>query len=97
MPSEVADREQFMKLAEKAEHCRVVRKGDEVKLKLRTPHRLYTMRLDAGEAEAVLKELKCRVFELNKEKKTGPKTEVAETRPKVETAEPTPREKQEQV
>ncbi len=86
MPSEVAEREHFMKLAEKAAHCRVVRQGDEVKLKLRTPRRLYTMRLDVSEAEAVLKELKCKVFELNKEKKT---------RPKTETTEPTPHEKQE--
>jgi hypothetical protein len=88
MPSEVTDRELFLKLAEKAAHCRVVRQGDEVKLKLRTPRRLYTIKLNASEAEAVLKVLKCRVFELNKEKKT---------RAKTETAKPTPREKQEQV
>lgn len=86
MPSEVVEREHFMKLAEKAALCRVVRQGDEVKLKLRTSRRLYTMRLDSSEAEAVLKELKCKVFELNKEKKV---------RPKTETAESTPHEKQE--
>jgi hypothetical protein len=95
VPSEVAEREHFMKLSEKAAHCRVVRQGDEVKLKLRTPRRLYTMRLDASEAEVVLKELKCKVFELNKEKKTRPKTEAAQTRPKSETTAPTPHEKQE--
>ncbi len=88
MPSEVAEREQFMMLAEKAAHCRVVRQGDKVKLKLRTPKRLYTIRLDTNEAEAVLKELKCKVLELSKEKKT---------RQKTETAEPSPHEKQEQA
>ncbi len=78
MPSEVVDRELFMRLADKALHCRVIRQGEEVKLKLRTPKRLYTLRMEASQAETVIKGLKCKVFEVNKEKKQA-KTDTSPT------------------
>ncbi|MEM2094782.1 MAG: 50S ribosomal protein L38e [Candidatus Bathyarchaeia archaeon] len=69
MPSEVFDKDLFVKLADRASHCRVVRKDGQVKLKLRTVGRLYTIRLDSAEAETLIKELKCKVYDLSKEKK----------------------------
>lgn len=86
MPAEILDVDEFMKLAEKAEVCRVLRSGDEVKLKLRTPRRLYTMRMDSSKVDELLKSLKCKVVELTKEKKEKQQKEAA----------PTPREKQEE-
>jgi len=86
MPVEIMDVDLFMKLAEKAEICRVLRHGDEVKLKLRTPRKLYTMRMESPRAEELLKNLKCKVVELTKEKKGKQKKEEA----------PTPRETQEE-
>jgi len=85
MPSEVADKELFLKLAEKADICRVMRLGDEVKLKLRTPSVLYTLKLDVESADSIIRGLKCKIVELTKEKKSKTKEE-----------ESTPREKQAQ-
>jgi len=84
MPAEVLDVELFMKLAEEAEVCRVVRSGNEVKLKLRTPRKLYTMKMESPRADELLKSLKCKVVELTREKKGKQKREEA----------PTPRERQ---
>jgi len=86
MPAEILDAELFVKLAEKAEVCRVVRYEDEVKLKLRTPARLYTMKMEPPKADELLKNLKCKVVELTKEKKGKRQKEEA----------PTPRERQEE-
>ena len=82
MPSEIVDKDLFLKLAEQANLCRVMRLRDEVKLKLRTPRRLYTLRLDEGEAEKIIKGLKCRVIGSIKEK--TPKKEDSSPREKQE-------------
>ena len=63
MPSEVADTEEFVKLSERASECRVKRLKDIVKLKLRTPKQLYTIRLDPEKAAEVLKLVRCEVIE----------------------------------
>jgi len=63
MPSEVADTEEFVKLSERASECRVKRLKDIVKLKLRTPKQLYTIRLDPDKAAEVLKLVRCEVIE----------------------------------
>jgi ferritin-like protein len=63
MPSEISDVEEFVRISERAEECRVKRLEDVVKLKLRTPGKLYTIRLDAEKAADVLKQLKCEVVE----------------------------------
>jgi phenylalanyl-tRNA synthetase beta subunit len=63
MPAQISDVEKFVRISERAEECRVKRLEDVVKLKLRTPSRLYTMKLNAEEAAEVLKRLKCEVVE----------------------------------
>jgi len=64
VPREVKSVDEFLRLAEKAEVCRVKRLGEVVKLKLRGRRYLYTLALKASEAEAVLKKLKCEIVEL---------------------------------
>jgi hypothetical protein len=63
MPAEISDTEEFVRISERAEECRVKRLQDTVKLKLRTPSKLYTIKLDAEKAADVLKQLKCEVIE----------------------------------
>jgi len=63
MPAQISDVDEFVRISERAEECRVKRLEDVVKLKLRTPSRLYTMKLNAEEAAEVLKRLKCEVVE----------------------------------
>ena len=64
VPAELFDSEEFIRLSELATECRVNRLKEIVKLKLRTPSRLYTIKLDAGKAEEVIKRLKCEVVEV---------------------------------
>lgn len=64
MPEEVFDVEGFLRLSEKAMECRVKRSEGSVKLKLRTPGKLYTIKLDVERAEEVLKALKCPIREV---------------------------------
>ena len=63
MPAQISDIEEFVRISERAEECRVKRLEDVVKLKLRTPRRLYTITLNAEEAAEVVKRLKCEVVE----------------------------------
>ncbi|MEM4700251.1 MAG: hypothetical protein QXT74_04800 [Candidatus Nezhaarchaeales archaeon] len=64
MPSEVFDAETFLALSERAKECRVVRRGDLVKLKLRTPSRLYTLKAPSSQASEILSKIKCPVVEI---------------------------------
>jgi DNA-binding Lrp family transcriptional regulator len=64
MPREITDIEEFVRLSEMALACRVKRLEDVVKLKLRTPSLLYTIRLEAPQAEEVLKRIKCEIQEV---------------------------------
>lgn len=63
MPTEIKDAERFLTLSETATECRVKRTKDVVKLKLRTPKMLYTIKLDAAAAEDLLKKVKCEIRE----------------------------------
>jgi len=63
MPSEITDVERFIRLSEHAEQCRVKRLEDIVKLKMRTPGNLFTIKLKADEAAQILKQLKCEIVE----------------------------------
>jgi hypothetical protein len=63
MPAEVSDIDEFVRISERAEECRVKRREDIVKLKLRTPRKLYTIKLGADQAADVLKRVKCEVIE----------------------------------
>jgi hypothetical protein len=59
MPTEVFDPDEFLALADKASECRVKRSGDSMKLKLRTPRQLYTIRLETAKGEEILGKIKC--------------------------------------
>lgn len=64
MPEEVVNLEEFVRLSEHAGACRIRRSKDFVKLKLRTPRKLYTLKMKPTEAEEVIKRLKCEIVEV---------------------------------
>jgi ferritin-like protein len=64
MPSEVSDVERFVALSANAERCSVKRLKETVKLKLRTPSRLYTLKVEPLKADEVIKKLKCEIEEI---------------------------------
>jgi large subunit ribosomal protein L38e len=59
MPIEVVDKEEFLELSRSASECKVKRNRDNTKLKLRTGRYLYTIKLEAGEAEELISKLGC--------------------------------------
>jgi hypothetical protein len=63
MPSEITDADEFMRISERAVECRVKRLKDIVKLKLRTPKDLYTIKVDPEKAAEMLKQIRCEVIE----------------------------------
>ena len=63
MPTEIADTEQFLKIAERATECRVKRLSSIVRLKLRTSRRLYTIKVEPEKAAELLKQIRCEVIE----------------------------------
>ena len=63
MPREITDTDEFVKMSEKATECRVKRSEDTVKLKLRTPRQLYTLKVDPTKAAELLKQVKCEIVE----------------------------------
>ena len=64
MPEEVFDPEKFVQISERAEYCAIKRLKKAVKLKLRTPKRLYTLKVDPTKAEGILKKLRCEIREV---------------------------------
>ena len=64
MPHEIKTEEEFIAISERASEVRVKRFRDVVKLKLRTPHRLYTLKTDPSTAERLLSGLKIPVVEV---------------------------------
>jgi len=64
MPEEVFDAENFVHISERAEYCAIKRLKKVVKLKLRTPRRLYTLKVDPTKAEEIVKKLKCEIREV---------------------------------
>ena len=63
MPAEVSDAQEFVRISERAVECRVKRLKDVVKLKLRTPSKLYTIKVDPEKAAEMLKQIRCEVIE----------------------------------
>ncbi len=63
MPTEIFDIESFVRLSESAIECRVRRGEDSVKLKLKTPRQLYTIKVPSPKAEEIIKRLTCEVVE----------------------------------
>ncbi len=64
MPVEIKDVDEFVKISEKAEYCAVKRLKGVVKLKLRTPRMLYTLKVTPSKTEEVLKKLRCEIREI---------------------------------
>lgn len=64
VPSEILEPEKFVELSERAKYCSVKRLKDIVKLKLRTPSQLYTLKIAPIKAEEIIKKLQCEVREI---------------------------------
>jgi len=64
MPEEVFDTEEFIQISERALYCSIKRLKKIVKLKLRTPKRLYTLKVDPPKAEEIIKKLHCEIREV---------------------------------
>ena len=64
MPSEIFDVAKFVEMSENAKYCQVKRLKDTIKLKLRTPNKLYTLKVEPLNAEETIKKLKCEIQEL---------------------------------
>ena len=66
MPSEITDVEKFVALSAKAKQCQVKRLKDTVKLKLRTPGQLFTLKIEPLRADEIIKKLQCTIIETEK-------------------------------
>jgi len=64
MPKEIFDMDQFVQISERAEYCDIKRLEKIVKLKLRTPRRLYTLKVKPTKAEELIKKLRCEIREI---------------------------------
>jgi len=64
MPSEISDPERFVEISGNAEYCAVKRLQGVVKMKLRTPGRLYTLKIEPLKAEEIIKKLQCEIREI---------------------------------
>lgn len=64
MPEEIRDVDKFVQLSEHAEYCAVKRLKDKVKLKLRTPGKLLTLKVEPADAEGIVKKLRCEIREV---------------------------------
>lgn len=58
MPVELKSKEEFLKIAERAEECRVKKLKDTAKLKLRTKRYLYTLKVKLEEVDELLERVK---------------------------------------
>ncbi len=67
MPAEMTDVDKFVTLSAKAKQCQVKRLKDTVKLKLRTPSQLYTLKIEPLRADEIIKRLQCKIQEEEKE------------------------------
>ncbi len=64
MPEEVFDVDKFVGISERAEYCDIKRLKRTVKLKLRTPRKLFTLKVNPTKAEEVVKKLRCEIREI---------------------------------
>ncbi len=71
MPKEIKQKDEFSALLQSATLVRVVKRGDQAKVKARTKDLLYTFKTTSEEADAMAKGLKVTVEEytLSQEKK----------------------------
>lgn len=64
MPRQVFNKDELLKLVEGAEKCRVVRRGDKVKIKVRKARYLYTYVASSSEADEILSRIRVEKVEL---------------------------------
>lgn len=64
MPKQIFDKEEFLKLADNAIECRIVRRKDKVKIKLRRVRMLYTYVADSNEADEIISKINVPKVEL---------------------------------
>lgn len=64
MPEEIFDVDKFVAASDRAEYCIIKRLSKIVKLKLRTPSKLYTIKVDPTKAEEIIKKLRCEIREV---------------------------------
>jgi hypothetical protein len=64
MPKQISDVKEFIQLSTNAIECRIKRSEKFVKLKLRTPKELCTIKLDVKKTDDVLNKIKCEKIEL---------------------------------
>jgi hypothetical protein len=64
MPQEITDTDKFIQIAEHAQYCSIKRLKREVKLKLRTSQKLYTLKVDPTKAQELIKRLNCEIREV---------------------------------
>jgi ferritin-like protein len=64
MPSEIFDVDKFIEMSADAKYCQVKRNKENVKLKLRTPSRLYTLKVEPINSDEIIKKLKCEITEI---------------------------------
>ena len=64
MPVEIMNADKFVEMSANAKYCAVKRLKTVVKLKLRTPRVLYTLKVEPGKAEETIKKLKCEIQEV---------------------------------
>jgi ferritin-like protein len=64
MPKEIFDVDKFIEISENAEYCNIKRLKQIVKLKLRTPRKLITLKVDPTKAEEIVKKLHCEIREI---------------------------------
>ena len=64
MPKQVFSKDEFLKMADGARECLVVRRKDKVKLKLRKSRMMYIYVTNDAEAKDILKSIKSDTIEL---------------------------------
>ena len=64
MPVEIFDVDKFIAMSAHAKYCAVKRLEEVVKLKLRTPKALFTLKVEPLKVEEIIKKLKCEIQEL---------------------------------
>jgi len=64
MPEEIFDVDKFIEISERADYCNIKRLKKIVKLKLRTPRKLITLKVDPTKAEEIVKKLRCEIREI---------------------------------
>ena len=65
MPQEIFDENEFLEIARtRANVCRIKRTADAVKLKLRTPSKLYVLKTTPEKAEVLLRNVEIQQVEL---------------------------------